>query len=114
MNVFGNVAQGPARAIVADIVPEDKQQAGNAMVSGVMGLAAVTANIVGAQFFQTAEPYRYLFSKIIMCIFPILTTLQVIGVGFLLLSTIPTLIAGREKPGFDYSAGEKKMNILHV
>jgi hypothetical protein len=37
MNLCVNIIQGPARAIVADIVPEEKQQAGNAMVSGVMG-----------------------------------------------------------------------------
>jgi hypothetical protein len=37
MNLFVNVIQGPARAIVADIVPPSKQQLGNAMVSNVMG-----------------------------------------------------------------------------
>lgn len=48
MNVFVNAVQGPARAIVADIVAEDKQQDGNAMVSGVMGMAGIVANIIGA------------------------------------------------------------------
>ncbi len=37
MNVFVNVMQGPCRAIISDIVPDDKQQTGNAMVSNVMG-----------------------------------------------------------------------------
>lgn len=37
MNFCVNIIQGPARAIVADIVAENQQQAGNAMVAGVMG-----------------------------------------------------------------------------
>jgi len=82
MNLFVNVMQGPSRAIISDIVPKDKQQTGNAMVSNVMGLAAVTANVVGAQFFGHPEPYRYLFT---------------IGIGCCLFSCIPTMIAAKEQ-----------------
>eukprot|EP00727_Mastigamoeba_balamuthi_P010388 m51a1_g5972 putative major facilitator subfamily protein (515) ;mRNA; f:231413-233558 len=81
MNLFVNTIQGPARAIVADIVPADKQQDGNAMVSGVMGIAAIVANVMGAQLFLTAAPYRNLFA---------------IGVVCVLLSAIPTLVVAKE------------------
>jgi len=103
MNLCVNIIQGPARAIIADIVPEDKQQAGNAMVSGVMGLAAVTANIVGAQFFDTSQPYRWLF---------------IIGVVFLLLSCLPTMIVAKEErytPTEGINEEEKeKTNIIGI
>ena len=37
MNVAVNVIQGPARALVADLVNIEQQQVGNAMVSNTMG-----------------------------------------------------------------------------
>lgn len=37
MNLMVNVMQGPARTLVNDVVPEEKLQLGNAMVSTVMG-----------------------------------------------------------------------------
>ncbi len=37
MNMAVNIMQGPARALVADVVDADKQQMGNAMVSCTMG-----------------------------------------------------------------------------
>jgi len=83
MNLSVNVMQGPSRAIVADIVPPNKQQLGNSMVSNVMGLAAIIASIVGAQFFGTSEPYFYLF---------------MIGIGCVLLSCVPTMIVAKEVP----------------
>ncbi|KAH3744364.1 transporter, major facilitator subfamily protein [Pelomyxa schiedti] len=82
MNVFVNAVQGPARAIVSDIVDADRQQEGNAMVSGVMGVAAIIASVAGAQFFMTPDPYRNLFF---------------IGVLFLYFSCVPTLLAGKEE-----------------
>lgn len=82
MNLFVNVIQGPARAVVVDLVRPDRQQDGNAMVSGVMGVSGVLANVVGAQLFFTAAPYRNLFF---------------IGVGFVLASVIPTMLAAKEK-----------------
>jgi len=91
LNLFTNVLQGPARAIVADIVPEESQQAGNAMVSGVMGLAAVIANVIGAQVFHEPEPYKILF---------------LIGCGFIILSCIPTMIICKEQVYVE--VGEKK------
>ncbi len=37
MNVAVNIMQGPARALVADVVDAEYQQLGNAMVSCTMG-----------------------------------------------------------------------------
>jgi len=37
MNIATNMMQGPARALVSDVVEPEKQQAGNAMVSGTQG-----------------------------------------------------------------------------
>jgi len=82
MNVFVNTIQGPARAIVLDLVPSDKQQDGNAMVSGVMGISAIIANLVGVPLFSTDEPYRNLFF---------------LGVGFVLLASAITLIFAKEE-----------------
>ena len=82
MNVFVNTIQGPARAIVLDLVPPSKQHDGNAMVSGVMGLSAIIANVVGVPMFDTDAPYRNLFF---------------LGIGFVLLSVLPTLIVAKEE-----------------
>lgn len=82
MNVFVNTIQGPARAIVLDLVPSDKQQDGNAMVSGVMGISAIIANLVGVPLFSTDEPYRNLF---------------LLGVGFVLAASAVTIIFAKEK-----------------
>jgi len=98
MNLCVNIIQGPARAIIADIVSEEEQQTGNSMVAGVMGISAVIANLVGAQFFGRPEPYRWLF---------------LIGVIFVLFSMIPTLIAAKEKQFFR-GEGVKKPSITGV
>jgi solute carrier family 45 protein 1/2/4 len=95
MNLFVNTIQGPARAIVVDLVDEKRQQDGNAMASGVMGMSGILANVIGAQLFFTAAPYRNLFF---------------IGVGFVLLSVVPTMLAAKEKryeplPGEDTKGG---------
>lgn len=82
MNLFVNTIQGPARAIVVDIVPADRQQDGNAMASGVMGMAAIIANVIGASLFTLPAPYRNLF---------------IIGVVAVILSTIPTYIVAKEE-----------------
>jgi len=83
MNVFVNTIQGPARAIVLDLVPPNKQQDGNAMVSGVMGISAIIANLVGVPLFSTDEPYRNLFF---------------LGVGFVLIASVITLLFAHEEP----------------
>jgi len=80
------------------LVSEEDQQTGNAMVSLVMGLAAVVANIVGAQFLLSANPYRWLF---------------VMGVIFILLSCIPTMIAAKEEP-YVRSPGETTLGLLGI
>lgn len=82
MNFFTNVIQGPARALVNDLIHPDRTQLGNAIISGVMAIAAVLANIVGAQFVDSSNPYFTIF---------------LIGVGFTLFSMIPTLAFGVEK-----------------
>lgn len=97
-NVCVNVVQGPARAIVADLVPQEEQQMGNAMVSNVQGISAVLANVVGAQLFNTDNPYVWLFS---------------IGVVVILLSVIPTLLVAKENK-FERPAGTPKPTILSV
>jgi len=47
MNLMVNVMQGPARTLVNDVVPEEKLQLGNAMVSTVMG----KCNIISAYIY---------------------------------------------------------------
>lgn len=91
MNVFVNTIQGPARAIVLDLVPHDKQQDGNAMVSGVMGLSAIIANVIGVPMFDTDEPYRNLFF---------------LGVGCVVLTVLPTLIVAKEAPAAEEEEDE--------
>jgi len=82
MNIFVNTIQGPARAIVLDLVPADKQQDGNAMVSGVMGISAIIANLIGVPLFSTDEPYRNLF---------------LLGVVFVIIASVITLIFAKEE-----------------
>eukprot|EP01114_Cavostelium_apophysatum_P003449 TRINITY_DN1333_c0_g1_i4.p1 TRINITY_DN1333_c0_g1~~TRINITY_DN1333_c0_g1_i4.p1 ORF type:complete len:460 (+),score=51.81 TRINITY_DN1333_c0_g1_i4:178-1380(+) len=98
MNLCVNIIQGPARAIVADLLPDDKQQIGNATVSAVMGLAGVIACVVGAQFFGKPNPYRYLF---------------LIGVGFVLLACLPTIIAAKEVP-YVRREGQPRTGVIQV
>ncbi|ELR25627.1 transporter, major facilitator subfamily protein [Acanthamoeba castellanii str. Neff] len=107
MNVAVNIMQGPARALVADVVDAEYQQLGNAMVSCTMGLAAVIGNVVGAQFLGTSEPYVYLFSSSLS-----VTPPGSMGIGLVLASTIPTLIVAGETP-FVRPEG-MKVNIFSV
>jgi solute carrier family 45 protein 1/2/4 len=98
MNLGVNIVQGPARTLVADLVSQDEQQAGNAMVSLVMGFAAIIANVVGAQFLLSKQPYLWLFT---------------IGVGFILFSCIPTCIAAKEQR-YIRAPGETSIGLLGV
>jgi MFS family permease len=87
MNIFVNVIQGPARVLINDVVPEEKIASGHTMVSTVMALANIIANVVGAQFIRRErpddpDPYYFLF---------------LLGIEFLILSAIPTLFAARER-----------------
>lgn len=61
MNLFTNVIQGPGRALVNDVVEPDKLQLANAVVSAVMAIAAISANLVGAQFVNSPNPYFIIF-----------------------------------------------------
>lgn len=98
MNVAINVTQGPARAIIADLVEPEKQQMGNAMVSCVMGLSAVGGNIFGAQLFDTDDPYLYIFN---------------IGIAIVLGSALPTMFVAKEVPFVD-SSYDQKGGIVEV
>lgn len=86
MNIFLNMMQGPARALVNDLVSPDQLQTANAIVTTVMALSNIIANISGAQLFrkdsQNKEPYLILFN---------------IGAGVLLLSALPTLLFAKEE-----------------
>eukprot|EP01091_Cochliopodium_minus_P016725 TRINITY_DN6349_c0_g1_i1.p1 TRINITY_DN6349_c0_g1~~TRINITY_DN6349_c0_g1_i1.p1 ORF type:complete len:478 (-),score=90.73 TRINITY_DN6349_c0_g1_i1:14-1447(-) len=98
MNLCVNIIQGPSRAIVADLVSQEEQQTGNAMVSNVMGISAIIASVVGAQFFETSDPYFWLF---------------MIGVAVVLFSIVPTMIAAKEKR-FTRPTGSPKPSLLSV
>jgi len=82
INISVNAMQGPARALIADLVPADAQQLGNAVLTATTGLSNVIANVVGAQFLMTSDPYRILF---------------MIGCAFTTICTLPTLFAAKEK-----------------
>jgi len=87
MNAALNIIMGPGRAVIADLVPKEYQQAGNAMISTVMGFANIIANLIGAQdikdFLGLGTQYRVLF---------------MIGAVFQAFSTIPVLIFAKETP----------------
>lgn len=84
MNIFLNMMQGPARALVNDLVSPQNLQTANAIVTTVMAFSNIIANISGAQLFRggsAKEPYLLLFN---------------IGAGVILLTIIPTLICAKE------------------
>eukprot|EP01111_Echinosteliopsis_oligospora_P009610 TRINITY_DN2847_c0_g1_i2.p1 TRINITY_DN2847_c0_g1~~TRINITY_DN2847_c0_g1_i2.p1 ORF type:complete len:505 (-),score=110.17 TRINITY_DN2847_c0_g1_i2:36-1550(-) len=83
INISVNAMQGPARAIIADLVPSDSQHTANSIVTGVTGLSNIIANVVGAQFLMTDDPYLVLF---------------LIGCGFIVVCVIPTIIVAKEIP----------------
>jgi len=83
INMSVNAIQGPARALIADLVPADSQQFGNAVMTATTGLSNVIAFLIGAQVLSQPDPYRILF---------------MIGCGFTLICTIPTLIVAKETP----------------
>lgn len=99
MNLFLNMMQGPARALVNDLVHTDDLQTANAIVTTVMAFSNIIANVSGAQLFRagsiTKEPYLILFN---------------IGAGVLLLTTIPTLIFAKEERHI-IKQGEKKKTV---
>eukprot|EP01124_Arcella_intermedia_P021693 TRINITY_DN3086_c0_g1_i1.p1 TRINITY_DN3086_c0_g1~~TRINITY_DN3086_c0_g1_i1.p1 ORF type:complete len:453 (-),score=76.53 TRINITY_DN3086_c0_g1_i1:70-1428(-) len=98
MNLFNNVTQGPARALVNDLTEEDKKQLANATTAGVMSVAAVAGNLIGASLLHSANPYQIIF-------------LMASGVVFV--SMIPTLIAGKEKP-YVREMDEEKQSFVGV
>ena len=68
------------------------------MVSNVMGVAAIIASVVGAQFFLTNDPYFWLF---------------MIGVVVVLLAQLPTMFAAKEKQ-FKRPIGSPKPSLASV
>jgi len=114
MNLFTNVIQGPARALVNDVTnkennegllteselgmtDQDKLQLANAITAGVMAISAIAANIVGAYLLYYPNPYFIIF---------------LIGTVFVLFTMIPTIITGKEKQYYS-QAGERR-NIAQV
>jgi len=83
INLSVNAMQGPTRALLADLVPQESLQFGNAILTATNGLSNIIAYLIGAQVLQNAkEPYQVLF---------------MVGCGFLAVCTIPTLIAAKEE-----------------
>jgi len=82
INLSVNAMQGPSRALIADLLPLQEQQFGNAILMATTGLSNVVAYLIGAQVLETDHPYQILF---------------MIGCGFLTICTIPTLIVAKEK-----------------
>lgn len=81
INMSVNAMQGPARALIADLLPSDQLQFGNAVLTATTGLSNVIAYLIGAQVLMVDDPYRVLF---------------MIGCVFTSICTIPTLIAAKE------------------
>lgn len=106
-----NVIQGPARALVNDLVDREHLQTGNAIVTTVMALANVIANVFGAQFFYSSHTVGCIdpTDPILTINEPPLTNPPISeyvkspyfilfnsGVIFLALSVLPTLILAKE------------------
>ncbi|EME30800.1 sucrose transporter, GPH family isoform 1 [Galdieria sulphuraria] len=87
LNIAINVVQGPARAIVADLVNTEQQTKANSILTGVMGLSNLFGNLLG-RFVPAEVPlfgsnFRFLFS---------------LGMILVPLSVLPTLLLGHERP----------------
>jgi solute carrier family 45 protein 1/2/4 len=76
VNIFVNMAQCPARAIISDIVPADQQHEANGVVSAVQAIASIIAYVLGTQALLSNRPFVLSFS---------------IAGALLLLLTIPTI-----------------------
>lgn len=87
VNIGLNITHGPARALVSEITlsySHEIQNRADFVLSVLMGVSAVVANITGAQFFTKVDhPYQYVFS---------------LGGVVSIISSIPTLLIGHEKP----------------
>jgi solute carrier family 45 protein 1/2/4 len=87
LNIAINVVQGPARAIVADLVNTEQQTKANSILTGVMGLSNLFGNLLGrfvpAQVPVFGTNFRFLFS---------------LGMILVPLSVLPTLLLGQERP----------------
>jgi len=82
INLSVNAMQGPSRALIADLLPLEEQQFGNAILMATTGLSNVVAYLIGAQVLNTKDPYQILF---------------MVGCVFLTIFTIPTLLMAKEK-----------------
>jgi Na+/melibiose symporter-like transporter len=107
MNLFVNVIQGPSRALVNDLVSENQLQTANSIVVFVMSFSAVTATIVGANFQPASNDNIQEFQKE-----PFLL-LFMVGVVFLLVSIVPTIVAGKEAP-YRRKDNDKKPSFVGV
>lgn len=57
MNVFLNILQGPARAILGDVIPQSQQVMANAIASFMMSMGVVVSSIVGGARFISIGQY---------------------------------------------------------
>lgn len=113
MNVSINVMLCPARAIVSDLVSTDAQNKGQIYAALMMGAAYLLCNfIVYGLSFNTAEAN---YSEYIECFkdksdlwskATLTTIICSIGIAFVIISQIPTMIYGKETPLV--VTGEKK------
>lgn len=87
MNFAINIMQGPARALIADTVPESQQQFANSMATLMMGGANLFAYGMGSQDLVSVFPF---FGSNFIALFSI-------GLIFVVLGVTPTLIFAEEK-----------------
>ena len=87
LNIGLNMMQGPGWALVLDICPVSQQKAGNSMVSTLSALSGILTNLLGfvnlVEFLPFFEDNAH--------------ALLYIGVIVVLLTLIPTILAGNEK-----------------
>lgn len=81
MNLFANVMQGPARALINDVVDPDYLQTANAFASAAQALAAVFGGVLAGELAGNGDAYEYILSVGSVCIF---------------LVCLPTLIVAKE------------------
>jgi MFS family permease len=65
MNIAANVVQGPARALIGDLSPPNKQQIAQSLVTTSQMITAVVAPLIGVALFYSQDPasspYQWLF-----------------------------------------------------
>jgi Na+/melibiose symporter-like transporter len=107
LNVAANTMLSPVRAIVADVVPLDRQEAGNSFSAFMFGLSFATCNLI---FYIAATVYSVTPES--AAFLSLLETMTSVGAVVILFSLIPTCIVGVEEP-FAARASNKVMVAEH-